>query len=106
MGARRVLWEQLGFQKERLDHVEQWASCVSHNGNTKELLEIYVVDASADALPDFMVRRDEEIEWVHFTDVFGGEGKQANQLFYITDEYRALMVQKMRVRVQHAHLHQ
>jgi len=35
-------------------------------------------------------------------DVFGNEGMQARWLFHIDNVYRALMVQKIRVRVEHA----
>merc|ERR1712216_340003 len=100
--AQRVLKEQLGFEQPDLSKIEHWGSCASHHGNMHELIEIYTVDIGLHGWPDFQLRRDEQVEWVHFMDVFGNEGKQALRLFHFADNYRATMVQKLRVRVEHA----
>merc|ERR1711865_453328 len=86
-----------------LGSIEHWGSCVNRHGNLHELIELYVVDIGQRGLPDLQLRRDEEVEWCHFTDVFGDQGMQAIQLFHIAPTYQAAMVQKMRVRVEHAH---
>lgn len=100
--ARRVLKEQLGFEQLDLGRTELWGSCRSHHGGMNELIEIYAIDIGLRGLPDFQLRRDEQVEWAHFMDVFGNEGMQARSLFHIADSYRAIMVQKIRVRVEHA----
>merc|ERR1712217_416064 len=44
----------------------------------------------------------EEVEWVHFLDIFGEESRESRRLFHIEEVYRTSMVQRMRVRIIHA----
>jgi hypothetical protein len=101
--AVRVLREQLGFECASIGSLDHWGTCVNRQSTMHELIEIYAVDVGQSTLPDFQLRRDEEIEWVHFTDIFGSEGMDACSLFHISTAYQSAMVQKMRTRVEYAH---
>lgn len=98
--AQRLALEQLGAELPPADF-EHWFSCTSRDGTCHELLDVYVVRLQG-TCPIFRMARGEEVEWVHFTDIFGVEAALSDRLFHIEESYRGSMVTRMRARILHA----
>merc|ERR1712113_1239860 len=97
--------EQLGVDQppERFEH---WFSCTSRSGQCHELLDVFVTNLENGVLPPLRLLASEEVEWVHFLDIFGSAGQDAQDvgnLFHIEETYRSSMVQRMRVRILHSY---
>jgi len=100
--ATRSLQEQLGVELAVGD-LEHWFSCISREENNHEYLDVYVTPLPKGHFSGFRMLSTEEIEWVHFTDVFGSEAKAAGTMMHIELEYRQSMVHRMKTRILHAH---
>lgn len=99
--AARIMREQLGVERPP-DDLEHWFSCSSRDGNSNELIDVFVARLRDGALPQLSLHRDEEIEWVHYLDIFGTDVQAGDRLFKIETSYRASMVQKLCGRIVHA----
>lgn len=95
--AGRTLREQAGVEDLSL---ELWFSMRSRSNYAQELIDVFVASFPHTTLPSLQLRRGEEIEWVHFLDVFGGQKKHGD-LFHVDETYSASMIQKMRARILH-----
>lgn len=99
--AARVLHEQLGLKGLA---VEFLFSCRSKGDICHELVEVFMVSIRDQYLPGLSLFQNEQVEWIHFLDVFGKVQPIAPKrpLFHIDETYAAIMVQKMRSRILHA----
>lgn len=98
--AARIMQEQLWANQPSTDSFEHWFSCTSNNSRIRELIDIYITTVSS--IGELRITPGDEVEWVHFLDIFGEEAKESRNLFHIEEIYRTSMVQRMRVRIMHA----
>jgi len=96
VAALRALREQTGLERQARE-LQFWLSCTSEDGRCHELLDVYVTlhrGSSPLELPE-----DEQIEWVHFLDIFNSTHVD---LFHMDPCYAATMASKMRSAILHA----
>jgi len=98
--ASRALEAQIGLQIDP-SKLEHWFSCMSRGGTCCELIEVYVISMEAAHLV-LSILPGEELEWVHFTDVFGNTSASKGKIFHIEDEYRTAISIRARARIAHA----
>merc|ERR1719399_1753148 len=98
--ASRALRSQLGLEIDP-NRLEHWFSCTSRAGGCCELLDIYVVLLESPHLV-LDLASGEEVEWVHFTDIFGAEAATNAAVFCAEDEYKDNMIRRIRARIMHA----
>lgn len=98
--AQRALQEQLGLERAGPD-VEQWFSCMSRSGACHELLDVFVVSLGALGVSQLRLLQGEQVEWVHYLDIFGEASRHVGTLFHIEQPYRHSFVQRMRSRIAH-----
>jgi len=103
--AARILGEQIGIDKDSPDwfrcNPEHWFSVTSRDGNCNELIDVYVSSQAGGGLPPLRLLPCEEVEWVHFADVFGKDAVQAGTIFFMEKAYRGSMVERMQARIVH-----
>ncbi|CAE8612835.1 unnamed protein product [Polarella glacialis] len=98
--AERIIQEQLGVNNLTL---EFWFSSRSRNGNNQELLDVFIASCADSDVPPLRLAHDEDVEWVHFLEVFGSGGRShLTSLAHVEETYVSCMVQKMRSRILHS----
>eukprot|EP00927_Polykrikos_kofoidii_P078752 TRINITY_DN75569_c0_g1_i1.p1 TRINITY_DN75569_c0_g1~~TRINITY_DN75569_c0_g1_i1.p1 ORF type:complete len:451 (+),score=67.65 TRINITY_DN75569_c0_g1_i1:108-1460(+) len=97
----RALREQLGIDREPRCQ-DAWLSCISRDGTNCELIEVFVIIIEDGQLPPLSIQSSEQVQWVHFTDIFGNEGANARTLIQFEPVYRASMVQRLTSRISQA----
>jgi len=100
--AERSLREQLSLDVRSTD-LEHWFSSRSLDGKCCELIDIFVV-ALRDGFmsPSIRLPDGEQVQWVHYTDVFHESSCKLPNLFHIEPPYREAMVRMMVSRIAHS----
>jgi len=99
--ALRILREQIGIDSAAAS-LEHWFSCTNQEGQCRELLDVYVLEDQGQSRTLQLVQ-GEDVEWVHFADIFSSAALESNRMLHMEEYYRSSMVKRMQSRILHQH---
>jgi len=99
--ALRILREQIGIESTAAS-LEHWFSCTNQEGQCRELLDVYVLEDQGESRT-LQLLQGEDVEWVHFTDIFGSAALESSRMLHTEEYYRSSMVKRVQSRILHKH---
>jgi len=99
--ALRILRDQIGIESTAAS-LEHWFTCTNQEGQCHELLDVYVLEDQGESRTLQLVE-GEDVEWVHFLDIFGPAALESSRMLHMEEYYRSSMVKRVQSRIVHKH---